>query len=280
VGGKNVSRIRDIFFFGDSYTDGGVGAHGIYEISGHTTPLSPPYFNGQWCDGPVWVEQFARKLDVCYSPSHNFAVGGATIGTSNVAEVGYEALRGTGMLAQVQRYVARIPSVDPSALHVLWAGGNDINDQNIPAEEIVPRALANMRQCVRLLISAGARFVLVVTSPNVGCSPRARMQGKVDLWDQLSRELRSGVVRMVQELGSQLPTTVILGDAFELHEEVMNHPARYVLTNVMDVCVLWDSSEVVGDASVHLYWDDAHFTAAFHALVADRLYAAVCEGLG
>lgn len=202
---KAMAAIHEIVFFGDSFTDGGVGAHGIYEISGHAIPASPPYYDGQWCDGPVWVERFARKLGVCYSPAHNFAVGGATTGTSNCAEVGYQVLCGTGMLAQVQGYVARNPSVDPSALHVLWAGGNNINHQGVPTDEIVPRALRDMGQCIRLLSNAGARLVLVVTNPNVGCTPQARMQGKVELWDQLSRDLRNGLVRMVQRGGLSCP---------------------------------------------------------------------------
>jgi len=225
------------------------------------------------------VERFAQKLGVCYSPSDNFAVSGANTGTSNVADAGYEVLRGTGMLAQVQRYVARNPSVDPVSLHTLWAGGNDINDQRIPAGEIVPRALGNMVQCVRLLSNAGARFVLVVTNPNVGCTPRARMQGRVDLWDQLSRDLRTGLVQLVQELQRHLSTNVILGDVFGLHEEVIDRPERHGFSNVVDRCVILNTDEVLRDPSVHLYWDDAHFTSAFHVLVADRLYDAARQAL-
>jgi phospholipase/lecithinase/hemolysin len=277
-----MKGIQDLFFFGDSATAGGAGAHGIYEISDHTNPSSPPYYHGQWCDGLVWAERFPQKLGVRYSPSHNFAVGGATTGTSNAVEVGLEMLRGTGMLAQVQRYVAEIPTAGSGSLHALWPGGNDVGDERFPTDEIVPRALGKIGQCVRLLSNAGARVVLVVTNAHIGCFPGAGMQGKVDLFDQLSRELRNGLVRMVQRVRTQLPTTIILGEIFELHEQVISHPGRYGFTNVTDMCVLrptWQTAEVIGGASGHLYWDDWHFTAAFQALVADRLYDAVREGL-
>jgi outer membrane lipase/esterase len=277
-----MAKIHDIVYFGDSFTDGGAGAHGVYELTGHTIPQSPPYYKGQWCNGPVWVERFARKLGVCYSPSHNFAVGGAFTGTSNAVEAGLEMVCETGMLAQVRRYVVEVPAAGSGSLHVLWPGGNDVDNESIPTDEIVPRALENMGECVRLLSSTGARLVLVVTNANIGCFPGARRQRKTDLFDQLSRDLRNGLVRMVERPRSHLPMTIILGDVFELHEQVISHPGPYGFTNVADKCVLmptWYTAEVIADASGRLYWDGWHFTAAFQALVADRLYDAVRQDL-
>jgi outer membrane lipase/esterase len=106
------------------------------------------------------------------------------------------------------------------------------------------------------------------------------MQGKGHLQDQLSRDLRSGIVSIVQELGTQPTPTLILGDIFGLHGQVTQHPEQYGLTNVSDPCVLWGNVGSKVDPRQHLYWDDSHFTAVFHALVADSLYDAVCDSLG
>jgi len=274
-----MSGFDEIVFFGDSNTDGGAGAHGIYELSGHANPPSPPYYRGQWCNGPVWAERFAQKLGVSYIPSLNFAVGGANTGTTNVGDAGWELLRGTGMLSQVQRYVAGNPSIDTGALCVLWAGGNNFSDPRIPGDEVVVRALQDIEQGVELLSDAGARLILVVTNPNEGRAPGARAQGMAQTFDQLSRDLDTGVMEMVRRLRTRLSADIALGEAFALHEKVVAEPQRYGFTNVTDPCLL-GRGEVRGDPSEYLYWDGGHFTAAFHALVADELYDAVSQHLG
>jgi phospholipase/lecithinase/hemolysin len=275
-----VNEIEEVYFFGDSLTDGGLGACGIYELSGRTIPPSPPYHRGCWCDGPIWVERFTQEMDVRYDPSHNYAVGGANTDTSNVAEIGHEMLRGTGILAQVQRCLAANVSTDTKRLCAIWAGGNDISDGRIPMEEVVSRAVVNTEQCIRLLTEGGICSILVITYPNMGYNPRARTQGTEVVWDRLSRDLATSMARLVAELRGQVPTTLIRGDIFRLHEEVIADPEKYGFSNITSPCLSPAIGQAAGDPSEYLYWDDAHFTAAFHALVADWLADAVRDGLG
>lgn len=56
-----------LVLFGDSHTDGGEGAHGIYERT-RKPWLVPPHCKGRFCNGPVWPEYLAPKLKVMYTP--------------------------------------------------------------------------------------------------------------------------------------------------------------------------------------------------------------------
>jgi thermolabile hemolysin len=49
--------------------------NGVYKLSDGTFP-PPPYFEGRFSNGPVWVEYLSKKLGLA---SVNYAAGGATI---------------------------------------------------------------------------------------------------------------------------------------------------------------------------------------------------------
>ena len=48
-----------IIVFGDSVTDSG----NVWELTDRKEPASPPYFEGRFSNGPVWVEYLADHLD-------------------------------------------------------------------------------------------------------------------------------------------------------------------------------------------------------------------------
>jgi phospholipase/lecithinase/hemolysin len=47
-----------IYVFGDSYCDVG----NIYIATAHAIPLSPPYYQGRFSNGPIWVEHVAGAM--------------------------------------------------------------------------------------------------------------------------------------------------------------------------------------------------------------------------
>src|SRR5215469_5066295 len=51
-------RPDNIIVFGDSLPDTG----NAFEATGHREPASPPYFDGRFSNGPVWVEDFAASF--------------------------------------------------------------------------------------------------------------------------------------------------------------------------------------------------------------------------
>ena len=75
---KQFSRL---VVFGDSTTDTG----NVYELSGRTKPASPPYFEGRWSNGPLWIEYLADRLNVprprpSLAGGTNYAYAGAQTG--------------------------------------------------------------------------------------------------------------------------------------------------------------------------------------------------------
>src|SRR5262245_14581793 len=72
--------LTEVVVFGDSLSDTG----NLFLASGGTV-ATPPYFNGRFSNGPVWVEVLADKLGLdAPTPSvlggTNFAFGGAETG--------------------------------------------------------------------------------------------------------------------------------------------------------------------------------------------------------
>ena len=77
-----------INIFGDSLVDNG----NAFKATGGLVPPSPPYFNGRFSNGPVWVEGFSTELKLPAGTTNNFAVGGATSGTGNTINVALPGL--------------------------------------------------------------------------------------------------------------------------------------------------------------------------------------------
>src|SRR5262249_22192134 len=65
----SAAAYSQLIIFGDSLSDTGNAFLG----TGQTIPPSPPYFQGHFSNGPVWVERLAEALDLDASP---FLAGG------------------------------------------------------------------------------------------------------------------------------------------------------------------------------------------------------------
>src|SRR5205823_2706198 len=85
--------------FGDSYTDTG------------NAPSSPPsYWNGRFCNGPLWIENLSQTLGFSYNPGNNYAVSGTE---SDELGIQIAAFPGTS---------------DPNVLFAIWSGSNDFGN--------------------------------------------------------------------------------------------------------------------------------------------------------
>src|SRR5262245_57408042 len=87
----------DIVVFGDSLSDAG----NFYEANAYPPP---PYFNGQFSNGPVWATTFSQHFGFSGAPSsaggQNYAYAGATTGPTGVATTA------PSLLAQESSYLA------------------------------------------------------------------------------------------------------------------------------------------------------------------------------
>ncbi|MHC4946335.1 MAG: hypothetical protein ACYTG7_25250, partial [Planctomycetota bacterium] len=57
--GPGFEHFTGLWSFGDSLTDTG----NTFALTGGSFPLSPPYFDGRFSDGPVWIESFGQVVD-------------------------------------------------------------------------------------------------------------------------------------------------------------------------------------------------------------------------
>lgn len=152
-----------VVVFGDSLSDNG----NLAQKFGGAVPAAP-YDNGRFSNGPVAVEVMAAKLG---TPLVDYAYGGALTGTGNQFQTQNPLVANTGMLSQVNNYVAG-GAASANSLYVVWGGGNDFlaaiasnNFSNMSS--VVTTAVTNLVTEVGTLYGAGARDFLVPLLPDL-----------------------------------------------------------------------------------------------------------------
>jgi phospholipase/lecithinase/hemolysin len=173
--GARAGTIDAIYAFGDSLSDVG----NVFALTG--IPAAP-YVNGQFSNGPVWVQDLAVGLGLApLTPSvlggTDYAYGTAETGNASfdTANPVTDILGPTGQLAQFE---ATHSTADPNALYTIWVGSNDLTD--IPAGSTPAQAAtdiatiaANIETTIGTLAGLGAKNFLIVTVPDLGKTPAA-----------------------------------------------------------------------------------------------------------
>lgn len=264
------TRFARLIVFGDSDSDGGAGAHGIFELNGHAWP-APPSHAGRFCDGPVWPDILAPRLGLVYAPRDNYAVGGATTGMRNVAK-GPEYVD-TGMLAQVRAFLATERVFPADALAVLYGGGNNlwlVREQ--AADEVVTAGIDDLAKATAQLGAAGAHHFVLVTVARPSLFP-IDFKGAGSAMDAAAVAWNEALRRRVSGLPKSGAGTVALVDLGDLLERAAADPAAYGFDNARDACLA--DGALKGDPNRFLFWDAYHMTSAFHR----RLAAAFQDAL-
>lgn len=253
-----------VYSFGDSLSDTG------------RNPATPAtnYFNGRYCNGPLWVEYLSPQLGIPYNASNNLAFAGSE--TSN-------------LLSQIAAMPAS--SSPQSALYTVWSGGNDFIDNastdfiNDSAWAVtISNAVRNITNAVATLYTNGGREVIVGNMPNVGQTPGASSYGT------LTNYIDSKVLLFNTSLGTAVTNLMLihpglriyLMNANQLGTNVTDSPAAYGFT-VVSIGALQDTTltnkSFNGPGADYLYWDQIHPTTKLHALVAAMAYDLVGVGL-
>src|SRR5437762_6355325 len=120
--GEAAAQFGGVYFFGDSLSD-----------AGSFRPVLPPG-TGRFTTnpGPVFGEVLGQRYGITVTPANqggtDYAEGGARVtqlpGVPDSPPTG----TATPVATQVQRLLSRGP-VDPNALYIVWAGGNDVFTQ-------------------------------------------------------------------------------------------------------------------------------------------------------
>jgi phospholipase/lecithinase/hemolysin len=283
-----AASIDAIYAFGDSLSDVG----NIYTLTGHTIP-GAPYANGQFSNGPVWVQDLATDLGVGpLSPSlaggTDYAYGGAETGTTPVHTANTFDLTGTG--GQITQFQSAHATADPKALYTIWIGSNDLLDilTGAPSSDYgadIADAVTNVDNAINALAADGAKNFLVVTVPDLGVTPEAIADGPAAQAgaSALAMGFNNGLVSSADAIAGLDGLHLSILNTYSLLDAIVADPSGFDFTNVTQPCVTGATDYIGGTACAstlaaqdkYLFWDNLHPTAAGHAIVAAAALDAV-----
>ncbi len=252
----NSPEINQLYVFGDSLSDVG----NVFRATGRQYPASPPYFQGRFANGPVWVEYLADALALNSERNTNFACGGATTGSGSINGI-------PGLLAQVNNFTKTHQRANPHALYVLWAGANDYLYG--AASTLTP--VENLSKAIESLALVGAKRILVANLPDLGQLPATRDTGNSQKLSSITSAHNLGLAESVNLLQKKLDhdTQIHIFDVNALYREAIANPGKFGFTNVTDRCL--NNLTRCEHPNQFLFWDGIHPTTAGHRLLA--LYA-------
>ncbi|MFQ4141737.1 SGNH/GDSL hydrolase family protein [Chlorogloeopsis sp. ULAP02] len=253
--GLNYSdKINELYIFGDSLSDIG----NKFKNTGRVSPPSPPYFQGRYSNGPIWVEYLSSNLGLNHQQINNFAYGGATTLNSTVNEI-------PGVLAQVYSLTNAHQKVNPNALYILWAGANDYLSGATDSHA----SISNLSNAIQSLVTAGAKNILIANLPDLGKLPATRNSPYSSSLSSVTsvhnRELAKSLNFLSQKLDND--THLIELDVSLLYREAIANPAKFGFTNVTSPCV--NNFAVCDNPDKFLFWDDIHPTTVAHRILAE-----------
>ncbi|MEH2074601.1 MAG: SGNH/GDSL hydrolase family protein [Nostoc sp.] len=265
-----------LYVFGDSLSDTG----NVYNATGGIFPQSPPYFNGRFSDGPIWVDYLGDRLGLkptllttipSTPPTQgiNFAFGGASSGLDNAVVPNQNI---PGVLKQVLGFAGTLQAnnqtADPNALYTLWGGANDFFFLD-PTDSATP--INNISLALNTLAGIGAKNILVFNLPDLGKLPAAKINGRdPSTLSKSTNEFNLGLANTVSALSQNPNLNIISIDTYSL----FNQASTLGFTNVTDSCLSNPNICKPGN-NKFLIWDDFHPTTAAQKVIADTALAAI-----
>jgi len=266
-----ASAYSALYVFGDSLSDAG----NVYLGTGGAEPASPPYYNGEFSNGPIWIEDLSEKLGLgpavpSLAGGTDYAFGGAT--------TGYAATNSSPSLvpslaAQVIGFVQGAGGTVPSSgLYSVWIGSNDIFNiinSGVPVGTAVGEAPGATHFLVPLVGDLGV-------TPTLNGSPAAAQAG-TDLSYIYDIALESDLSGF---LGGVPGISVSVLDTFSLLDAAVLDPAAFGLSNVSNACYVGPytgGGTTCATPDQYLFWDQLHPSATGQALVAQLAFNAVPE---
>jgi phospholipase/lecithinase/hemolysin len=267
-----------VYTFGDSLADPG----NLFRELGGAGPSGPPYYEGRFSNGPVYVEHLTNRLGL--DPSNpangiNYAFGGARSGFDHT-----ELPFIPGTLGQIGIYGQQFGGVaDPNALYVISTGSNDYSDlldlYSAPSGQVKARirtTVRNINTAVNTLAAMGAKNFLVINVPSFGVLPGITNDPSlppdyIDFANQVSGRINlrlQGSLKRTEELADVNISDFRLS---YLLKQAIKNPERFGLTNATDACLYTEAPPFTA-CDEYLFWDGTHPTAYAHEVLAQRIF--------
>jgi outer membrane lipase/esterase len=268
----------DTVFFGDSLTDSGFYRPFLVEVAGPSAALTGRFTTNP---GLVWSEYLANYYGTSAAPAwgltttgivadvgSNYAAGGATI----VPGPGFPPTPPTqfapSLTTQIAAYLGSNGGrADPNALYTVWGGANDLFftlNGATTTQQFLASAQAQVG-LVNTLTTAGARYILVPTMPDVGLTPFGLSQGPAG---------SAGITALVNGYNQTLfgglaaqGLRVIPLDTYTLIHEISANPSAYGFNSATIPACAGTSLTCVSIGSGRAFADGVHPSTEAHAII-------------
>ncbi|WP_298622815.1 GDSL family lysophospholipase PlaA [uncultured Legionella sp.] len=277
-----ATPINNVVIFGDSLSDNG----NLYEFMNHQLPQSPPYFEGRFSNGPVWIERLIASYFPDNPAAHlkDYAYGGAGV---SVDEDDDDVLFTLGR--EIKEFLAEQKNkIDENSLFVVWIGANNYLGVPNEVEQTLINVNTGITHGLQTLVEKGAKHILVLNLPDLGKTPAAREFDSIDVLTYFTNQHNDALFRTVDDLKQAYPDVNWM--YFDMHHafnDVLEHADDYGITNTTDTC----STSIVDELSRtsvlkmvanvkprnrmngcdgYLFFDLVHPTAFAHQIMADK----------
>ncbi len=288
IGGVAEQSFREIFVFGDSLSDTGNLASlpsPEVEFLNH-----PPYDRG-FSNGPRAVEVLANSLGLSAKPSlhligppagTNFAVAGARAGGTEPFD----------LLVQLGAFLFSHQGNAPAdALYIIIIGGNDLRDardepDTTAAAKIIQEAVHTIEESLRILVSRGARAILVSDAPDIGAIPETRLLAESQNDAQLiksatekTKDFNGALSRSLSNIEEDVGIDIIEFNLFQLVRFIRANNVALGFTNDRDACFssITFTFHPECDFDEFVFFDEIHPTARVHERAGRALFTVVPE---
>jgi hypothetical protein len=251
-------------------------------------PDVPPYWQGRFSNGQVWLEYVSDAYGLQTSigsgtaTGDNRAFGGSQTGT------GYSYLLLPNVGTQISNYLTSVQStISNTEVVSLWAGGNDFLYGSANADIIA----TNMEAHIRQLANGGATEFIIPNLPPLESTPEisSRSQSQQTAIQQEVVLYNQKLAGIIVNLSAELGITIHSIDAWTIFNDILQNKQALGLTNTQDaactggisllplpICSSGDT--VVPNVDEYLFFDKAHPTRVMHRFIARFAIEAIGEG--
>ncbi len=288
--------------FGDSLSDDGNDLRMSQQLHkmNPQIPAEPvaPYYNGNFTNGDVWVQDLTATLNNQSSATNTTPVqlidnayGGAWAEPTYLQPASEQLpwyLRGHLILSdQVDNYIGQFRNNDNAhTLYIVWIGGNDYLQDRPCSDDACRQAVAfqtvqSISEQLSRMLKAGAQYILVPNLPDLGTIPWAHSQYAqgasfaTDL-SQLADSHNLYLAAAIKKLQEAYPAAhIIIFDIQHFFDtllktkqwdnyqfDVVDQPCYPVRPGHPDPAV-----QPCADPDKYLFWDYVHPTAQLHRVI-------------
>ena len=290
-----TSATKRIVIFGDSYSDNG----NDFKLTDNQYPNPEVYFQGRFSNGPVWVEYFAKLLNINPDDSAQFidlAYGGAKILAPTAI-----TLHGTpdkqyivpNLAEEISTYEKQYKTFKSTDIVVLFISTNDFFDISATNAQEFFKNLADQQVAqIQRLMQLGAKHLVVFNGRDVTLSPLAKIVASINtnskdettIADYLQK-FRSLIQLYNHRLTTPLSRTkeVVFYDIFafdnQMSQKHVKGSRKKTIYNFNLTCVnnahgdyQGAAESICNDPKTFFYYDKIHTTSTINQLLADSVY--------